>query len=382
MFQRANFLRVMTGLSLIALVPIAGCSEPGDGADTSTNTTPTAPAETEQSADMTDTTSNTRFPIDPALTPPQAERRPHTITQFGEERVDPYHWLRDDQWQDVLRDPTVLDGEIRTYLEAENTYYESATQDLAPLRDAIFEEMRGRIKEDDSSVPAKDGDYAYAVRFREGGEYPVYVRTPRDGGEETILLDGDKERGDSEFFSIGGVNHSPDHTMIAYGADRLGSEYYDIRIRIIETGADLSVTIPSTDGDAIWAADSKSLFYVERDDNQRPKRVKRHVLGTDPASDELIYEEEDDTYFLGIGESQSGAFLFITSSKSTSSEVRFLRADAPPGSEPELIAPRLEDQLYYAEHHDEHFYLQTNADGAVDFKIVRTPIAAPGRENW
>ena len=313
---------------------------------------------------------------------PIAEKRPVEIEQHGVTRVDNYGWLRDQDWQEVLRDPSMLDADIHAHLDAENGYYETATADLEPLRERLFEEMRGRIKEDDSSVPAPDGDFAYAVRYREGGEYPIFVRTPREGGTETILFDGDLEGEGEDFFRISAVDHSPDHTLIAYGVDRLGSEYYDIRIRSIETGEEFEETIGSTGGSVVWAAGSRSFYYVERDDNQRPKRVKHHVIGTDPSKDVLVYEEPDDSYFLGIGKSQSGEYIFIGASKSTSSEYRYLRADAQPGTEPTLIAPRLADELYHVEHAGDYFYVHTNADDAVDFKIMRAPASDPGRENW
>ena len=313
---------------------------------------------------------------------PDADKRPVEIEQHGKTRVDNFAWMRDEEWQEVLRDPAELDDDIREHLDAENDYYEEATSDLEGLRDQLFEEMRGRIKEDDSSVPAADGDYEYAVRFRTGGEYPIYVRTPRGGGDETVLYDGDLEGEGEDFFRIAAVDHSPNHELIAYGVDRLGSEYYDIRIRTIETGEEFAETIPSTSGSVVWASDSKSFYYVERDDNQRPKRVKHHVIGTDPEDDRLVYEEPDDSYFLFIDESQSGEYIFIGVAKGTSSEYRFLSADAAPGTEPTLIAPRLEDELYYPEHHGDYFYIQTNAGDAVDYKIVRTPIDDPGRDNW
>ncbi|MEO1319585.1 MAG: S9 family peptidase, partial [Pseudomonadota bacterium] len=255
---------------------------------------------------------------------PVAEKRPVELTQHENTRVDNFAWMRDDNWQTVLREPETLKPEILQHLEAENGYYEAATDELAGLRDQLFEEMRARIKEDDSSVPQVDGEYAYYVRYREGGDYPIFARTPRGGGDETILFDGDNEAGDNEFFSIEEVAHSPDHSLIAYGVDTLGSEYYDIRVRNIDTGEEFAETVGSTDGDAVWAPDSKSFFYTERDENQRPKRVRRHVLGTDPADDELIYEEQDDSFFLGVGLSQSGEYILISSGKSTSSEVHFL----------------------------------------------------------
>lgn len=313
---------------------------------------------------------------------PVAEKRPVEIEQHGEIRVDNYGWLRDENWQSVLRDPSVLREDIREQLTSENDYYESATSDLEALRETLFAEMRGRIKEDDSSVPTPDGPYAYSVRYREGGEYPVYVRTTRNGGDETILFDGDVEGEGEEFFRVVSVNHSPNHEMIAYGVDRVGSEYYDIRVRIVDSGEELEETVPSTDGSAVWAAGSKSFYYVERDDNQRPKRIKQHVLGTDPADDILVYEEADDTMFLTVNKSQSGEFILIGSVKATTSEYRYVRADAAPGAEPVLIAPGVEDQLYYVEHHGDYFYIRTNADDAVDFKIVRAPVDNPGRDYW
>ena len=313
---------------------------------------------------------------------PVAEKRPVEIQQHGQTRVDDYGWLKDENWQDVLRNPDGLRADIRAHLDTENAYYEQATADLQGLRETLYEEMRGRIKEADSTVPTPDGPFAYAVRYREGGEYPVFVRTPRNGGEETILYDGDLEGAGEDFFDVATVEHSPDHALIAYAVDRTGSEYFDIRIRDIATAQEPEETVTSTDGDPVWAADSRSFFYTERDDNQRPKRIKRHILGTDPAEDILVYEEPDDSFFLGVEKSQSGAFIFINSGKSTSSEARFLAADAPFDAEPTLIAPRADDELYYPEHHDDHFYIRTNAGGAVDFKIVRTPVASPGREHW
>ena len=314
--------------------------------------------------------------------PPVADKRPIEIEQHGAKRVDNYAWLRDDNWQKVLSDPDVLRSDIRDHLNAENEYYEDATDDLQALRDQLFQEMRGRIKEDDSSVPAPDGPYAYAVRYRDGGEYPIFVRTLRDGSGEKILFDGDAEGEGEDFFRVLSVDHSPNHEMITYGVDRLGSEYYDIRIRNIDSGDEFEETIPSTGGSAVWAADSKSFYYVERDANQRPKRVKHHVLGTDPDNDLLVYEEDDDTLFLHVDKSHSGAYIFIVSEKGTTSVSRYLRADAEPNTDPTLIAPQVDDELYFVEHHGEHFYIRTNASDAVDFKIVRAPVDSPRRENW
>ena len=329
-----------------------------------------------------ETMSATPFAAAKDLTPPDVEKRPVEYTQHGVTRTDNYAWLRDEKWQEVLRDPSTLDADIRAALEAENAYYEAVTEDLDDLRTALFLEMRGRIKEDDASVPAPDGDWQYSRRFREGGQYPIYVRAPRGGGEEQIIIDGDKESVGSQFFSIGDVAHSPDHRYAAYSADRLGSEYYTINVREIATGEELPDTIESADSSgAVWSADSSGFFYVERDDNQRPVRVKYHRLGDAPEKDALIYEESDPGFFLGVGKSQSGEYVLIAAVSQITSEYRAIPADDPL-ADPILIAERENGVEYDVEHHGDEFIIRTNADGAVDFKIVKTPVSAPGRENW
>jgi len=324
----------------------------------------------------------TKPPFSNAQKAPQTSKKPHKVTQHGQSRIDNYHWLRDENWQEVLQAPEKLRQDIREHLDLENQYYETATDHLTPLRDKLFEEMRGRIKEDDSTVPAPDGAYAYGSRFREGGNYPIFTRTAREGGEETILFDGDIEGKGEDFFDIASVSHSPDHKLIAYGIDRLGSEYFDIRIRDINTGNEYEETVSKSDGTGVWAMDSQSFYYVERDDHQRPKWVKRHFIGTHPNTDELIYEEKDDSFFLSVGKSQSNDYIFISVSNGSSSEEHFIRANAPKGSKPKCIAPRIDDELYDTDHHGDYFYIRTNGDHAVDFKIIRTPVDTPDRKYW
>ncbi len=327
-------------------------------------------------------TKHPSFPSASKISPPAVEKRPVRTTRHGVTTVDDYAWLRDEKWQEVLRDPTVLAEDIQASIKAENDYYEALTDNLAPLRDKLFQEMRGRIKEDESSVPAKDGDWAYWSQYSEGGEYPTFLRAPVSGGAEQKLFDGDLERGDAEFFDIAAITHSPDHRMIAYAVDRLGSEYFTIGVRDIESGKDYDDIVESADEcGAVWSADSASFIYVERDDNQRPKRVKLHRLGDRPETDKTIYEEPDDGYFLRVSKSQSGAFIFIVSGSQITSEVRFIRADKPDMA-PVLMAPRETGVQYYPDHHGDDFFIMTNADDAVDFKIMKTAIAQPGRAHW
>ena len=313
--------------------------------------------------------------------PPIAAKIPRETTQQGYTRVDNYAWIKDDNWQKVLRNPSVLRKDIHEHLTAEVAYYEASTNHLEDLRQTLFKEMKGRIREDDSSVPQKEGEFEYYTRFREGGNYRIYARRSVGSNEEIILYDGDKEKGDSEFFSISDVNNSPDHKLVAVGADRLGSEYYTLQLRNIATGRDIGKPIESTDGRVVWAADSKSFYYVESDDNHRPKRVRHHVLGSDPATDRLVYEEENDGMFLAIGKTQSGKYLTIFSGDQVTSEYQLVPAENPT-AKPVIFHPRETAHEYHIDHHGDWFYIRTNIDNAVDFKIMRTPVGKTARQNW
>ncbi len=313
--------------------------------------------------------------------PPVAERRPATTVHHGIQRVDDYAWLRDDNWQQVVRDPSVLSPNIRAYLEAENAYAAAVLADVEPLRLQLVKEMRARIKEDDSSVPAPDGPYAYATRYAHGAEHPMVVRTPRDGGEETVLLDAHALSEGQSYFRLGGFAHSPDHRLVAYSWDDNGSERFTIRVRDVATGEDLMDAIPTTTGSAVWANDGRTLFYVWVDENHRPAKVFRHVVGTDPAEDVPVYEDPDPGFFIGVGKTQSRRFITISTHDHETSEVRVIDADAPTG-ELRLIAERRKAEEYHVEHRGDRFYILTNIGGAEDFKIVTAPVATPGRRFW
>lgn len=316
----------------------------------------------------------------PAL-PPIATRQPVVSTDHGISRTDDYAWLRADNWQQVMRDPSVLAPDIREYLLAENAYTSASMADVEALRLDLFAEMRGRIKEDDSSVPAPDGPYAYAVRYSEGDEHPTLMRSNRDGGDEQVILDTNLLASDRAYFRLGGATHSPDHRLVAYAFDDKGSEYFTLRIRDVGSGEDLADIIPATAGGAVWAEDGKSLFYVWVDDNHRPAKLFRHIVGTDPADDTLVYAEPDPGFFLGVGKSQSGRYILIDSHDHETSEVRLLDAHDPSG-EPTLIEARQTAVEYNVDHGNDRLYILTNADGAEDYKIVTAPPAHPGRENW
>lgn len=313
--------------------------------------------------------------------PPVAPKHPVTRVHHGLARTDDYAWLRDENWQQLMQDTSVLKPEIRAYLEAENAYATAATADTAELRERLFAEMRGRIKEDDSTVPATDGPFAYSIRYVEGGQHPMLVRTTRDGRDEAVLLDANKLAEGKAYFRLGGSDHSPDHRLLAYASDDKGSEYFALRIKDTETGIDLPDVVTGTTGGAVWAADSRSLFYVWVDANHRPAKVFRHVLGTDQSADALVYSEPDPGFFVSVGLTQSRRFIIISSHDHQTSEVRIIEADRPT-SPPMLVAKRKTAEEYGLDHGDGRFYILTNAGGAEDFKIVTAPEATPGRRYW
>lgn len=313
-------------------------------------------------------------------TPPIAKQNEFTATHHGITRHDPYHWLRASNWQEVMRDPSQLDADIRAYLEAENDYFNSAFGDPAEaLKEKIFREIRGRIKEDESGIPTPDGPFAYFSRMLEGKQYPQLVRTAREGGEETVLLDCNVEAGEGSYFGFAGASHSPDHKLLMWGADRNGSEYYTFYVRDVETGKELPDRIERCAG-GVWSADSKSIYYTELDDNHRPYRVLRHILGTDQADDAVIYEEKDPGFFVGVGKFLSGSHIVISAHDHQTSEVYLI--DAAKGGEPELIAPRETGREYHVDAHPSGLFILTNADGAEDFKIVTASWERKEPQHW
>ncbi len=317
----------------------------------------------------------------PALKPPHAAKHPTSVKRHGATLTDSYAWLKDENWQQVMHDPSVLNPEIREYLEAENAYAKALLAPSQAMADKIFEEMKARIKEDDSSVPSPDGPYAYFRRYVEGGQHPHLCREPVDGGAAQVLLDGDAEAVGQKFFKLAGVTHSPDHGILAYGVDLNGSEIFTIKFRDLETGQDLPDQIPGAHGAIEWANDNKTLYYTVLDDNHRPCAVKRHRLGTSPDEDEEIYREPDSGFFVSIDKTESRKYILIQAHDHQTSEVFLIDADRP-DAVPLVVEPRCVEHEYEVSHHGDQLIIVTNADGAEDFKIMTTPVAKPGRKNW
>lgn len=311
-------------------------------------------------------------------TPPRADQRPHAVTLHGITREDPYHWLRDPRWQEVLLDPAALDGDIRAYLEAENAYTRAVLSDTEALQEALFEELKARIDEDDSGVPRPDGDWAYYHRYTAGSEYPLHCRCPREGvgadvgaqpGEQ-VVLDVNAVAAGQEFCRVAGVVHSPDHARLAYAVDTNGSERFTLRVRDLATGEDLPDVIEGTWGSPVVWLDGQTLAYVEIDDHHRPKRVKRHTLGAPVTDDAVLYDEPDDGMFLDIERSADRRYLIVTSFDHTCSEVRVLDTGATDGALT-LLVPRQADRLVDVDHAGDHFLLLVREGDAKDGRIAR-----------
>jgi oligopeptidase B len=312
---------------------------------------------------------------------PVATPDPKVSRWHGVDLVDDYAWLRAANWQEVMRDPSSLDPKIRAYLEAENAYCDAQLADTRRLQDELFVEMKGRLKENDASVPAPDGPYAYFSRFVAGGQYPLVCRERRGGGNEAVLIDGNVEARDKAYWDLGGSAHSPDHSILAYASDDRGSELYTIRFRDLKTGLDLPDCIPDTRGSFVWANDSRTLFYVRLDDHHRPLLVYRHELGQPLSADELVYEEKDIGFYVALSTTQSAQYVIIDAHDHQTNEVYLIDADRPLET-PRLVEARRHGHEYSVEHRGDKLIISTNSNGAEDFRVCETPLAAPGMANW
>lgn len=349
-------------------------SPPAPEAPTATAPTTTAPTATAPTA----TTST-------VAAPPLARRQPVESTLWGRTRVDPYRWLEDRD------DPAVL-----AHLEAENAYTEAVLAPVADLRERLYEEIKGRIKETDLSVPVPDGPWAYYGRTVEGREYGIHCRrpVPADGSypriptetgpdgppDEQVLLDENVEAGDSAFFDVGIYEISADHRLLLWGADRTGDERFRAVVRDLETGADVDDGLEGLSYGSAWALDNRTFFYVRPDDANRPYEVWRHVVGRPAGEDELVYREDDERFFVGVGIDKDESFIYIGSSSKVTDEVRTIPADDP-GAEPRLVAARRQGTEYGLAHHGDRFVILTN-DGAENFRIMTAPDDDPGPESW
>ncbi|AHE56321.1 S9 family peptidase [Sphingomonas sanxanigenens] len=302
--------------------------------------------------------------------PPVAAIKPQTNERHGVRWIDDYAWLRDPGY------PDVKDEEILAYLKAENDWFEGAMAPHQPLIETLFQEMKGRIKEDDASVPAKDGDYLYWRSFEIGAQYRKWWRRPVAGGPDELMLDETVLAEGKDYFQLGAMDVTADDRLLAFSVDDDGSERYTIRIRDLTTGEMLRDEIEGTLGGIVWAEDNRSLLYGEVNDNWRIDTIKLHRLGTDAADDVVIYEEPDDGFQAGVGMTHSRKWILVATGDNVTSEVRLLPA-TDPMAEPVLVRARVPGVEYEVEEHDGTLFIRTN-DTDTNFRLVTAPVERPG----
>jgi oligopeptidase B len=307
----------------------------------------------------------------PAPKPPIAAQKPHSYTRHGYTIEDPYFWMKDQGY------PKVDDVEVLDYLKAENAYFEASMKPHEALVDTLFAEMKARLKEDESSVPQKDGDYLYWWAFKPGAQYRTWYRKPAAGGADQVVLDEPTLAAATEYFKLGVANVSPDGKLLVYSADTNGSERFTIKVRDIATGKDLPDAIPGANGDVIWAADSKRFVYGLVNESWRIDVAKLHVLGADPKADRELYREPDDGFQVGVGLTQSRKYIVLAAGDNVTSEVRLVPASDPTAT-PILVSPRKPGREYDVDEHDGTLFIRTN-DTHTNFRIATAPIAEPAK---
>jgi len=302
---------------------------------------------------------------------PVAAKKAKELTKHGQTRIDNYYWLRERENPEVI-----------SYLEAENAYRESVMIGTEQFQKDLFDEIVGRIKQDDESVPYKENGYFYYARYEEGKEYPIFCRKKESlEAPEEIMANVNEMAEGYSYYQLGGLNVSPDNRYVALGVDTVSRRKYTIHIKDLETGKMLEDQIPLTTGSASWASDSRTLFYTQKDDETlRSKAIFRHVRGSDASDDVLVYEEQDETFGTSVYKTKSKEYMVIGCYSTLTSEFRVLPADDPEGAF-KVIQPRVRGLEYDVSHYGKHFYVITNLD-ATNFRLMKTPVNLTEKENW
>jgi oligopeptidase B len=303
---------------------------------------------------------------------PVAEKIPKELKIHDDIRIDNYYWLNERENQKVI-----------DYLNAENKYYDTLTAHTKKFQEDLFEEMKGRIKEDDETVPYKINGYFYITKYETGKQYPIYTRKKGTlEGEEEVIFDVNKLAEGHEYYSLAGLNVSKNNKLAAFGVDTISRRQYNLQFKNLETGKIYPEVINNTTAGTAWANDNKTIFYTKKDPvTLRSDKIYKHILGTDSSEDTLIFEEKDDTFGTFVYKSTSKKYIIIGSYSTVSTEYRFVDADNP-NNEFKIIQPRERDLEYSISHYKDHFYMVTNKDNAKNFKLMKTRVDNPGKENW
>ncbi|MCC4921152.1 S9 family peptidase [Flavobacterium chungbukense] len=306
------------------------------------------------------------------ISAPKAKIIPKTLKKHKESRIDNYFWLNDRE-----------NSEVIDYLNQENAYYENMTSHTKDLKDNLFEEMKGRIKEDDSSVPYFYNGYFYITRFETGQDYPIFARKKGSlSAEEEILFNCNEMAKGHAYFKLGGLSISPDNKYASFGVDIVGRRIYTIQFKNLETGEILADKIENVTGSSVWANDNSTVFYVRQDEKTlRADKVFRHKLNTASEKDVLVYDEIDDTFNVSINKEKSKKYIVIGSGSTLTTEYRILNSNDPDG-EFVIFQPRVRGLEYSISHYEDSFYILTNKDKATNFKLMKTPENKTAKKNW
>ncbi|MBA6155188.1 S9 family peptidase [Tenacibaculum sp. S7007] len=314
---------------------------------------------------------------------PVAEKQPITLEKHGDVRTDNYFWMRLTDKQKNAKEKDEQTQKVYDYLNAENTFYDEMTAETKDFQEQLFQEMKGRIKEDDESVPYKKNGYFYITRFEKGQQYPIYSRKKGSlSAEEEIMFNVNDEAKGYEYFQLGGLGISPNNKLTTFAVDTVSRRQYTIQIKNLENGKVHADKIENTTGGSVWANDNKTIYYTKQDPQTlRSSKIYKHILGTDASEDILVFEEKDETFGTFVTKTKSKKYIVIGSYNTVSTEYQVLEADNSEG-EFRMIQPRERNLEYDIAHYGDHFYIKTNKDGATNFKLMKTPENKTSKENW
>jgi oligopeptidase B len=314
--------------------------------------------------------------VEAQLQPPVCEKQPKILEEHGDKRIDNYYWLNE-YW---LKGPD--SNKVVDYLTKENDYFKANMKHTEDLQDKLYNEMLGRIKQTDQSVPYFKKGYWYITKTEEGKEYAKYTRrkTSMDSDEE-LLLDANVEGANHKYYAVGSLAVSPDNKILAYAVDTLSRRKYQIYFKNLVTGELLADVIPVSTGNMVWASDNKTIFYTLQNElTLRSEKIMKHVVGTPVSEDKVVFFEQDETYNIWVEKSKSEEYIFIYSSSTLSTEVRFIKANNP-NDEFHVFAPREKDMLYYVDHYKNDFYVRTNWN-ALNFRLMKCPVGNTSKDAW
>ncbi len=300
---------------------------------------------------------------------PKINKILNTVKIHNEELIDNYSWIKQKDWKEVILNPNKLNAQVKKYLDEENLFKENQLKDIKDIEKKLFEELKSKIKNEDNSVPKKDGDYFYGYKYNKNSEYPIYYRKNIIKNSEEIILDCEKKSKTHTYFNVASISHSHNHKSVAYNIDTNGSEYFSIFVEDIDKKEILSPEIKNTTGDIIWSLDNNYIFYVGLDQNHRPTKVFKHKIGSDTNKDLLIYEEKDPSFFCSINLSKTKKYLFIRTADHETSEYLFINLQLNETTAV-LFKIRIKKIVYDLAHHEKFFLINTNIDEAKNFKIM------------